>query len=252
MTLREYTQEFMKGIVDYRRSLIKLKEWHPESKAIARMLEKLKDEYMCDENFETIDVDKFLGAEWVRFQMTVSHNLSKTFYGEDYVMRFIEYIDFRDMVENSLMDQPCDQSVYTRIVNHLKIPITDIPRQFIQVISSSDEFMFATNYILKVIHDTLLAPEKHPDVESFRTHVAEHAEKAILALNEKSYYGTYDKEYLTELVMAYRMGFTMIGPLYMTSKIPKNQNKYEDLKAYVDKLWEQFKQNGDSQQGFSV
>ena len=41
MTLREYTQEFMKGIVDYRRSLIKLKEWHPESKATCLWLKDL-------------------------------------------------------------------------------------------------------------------------------------------------------------------------------------------------------------------
>jgi hypothetical protein len=250
MTLHEYTQQFMKNMIDYRQSLIKLREWHPESQAIAKMLEKMKDEYQCDDNFESMTVEKFLEIEWVSFQMTIAYNLSKKFYGEDYVMRFIEFIDFRDMTENTLMDQRSDQSVYTRIVNNLKIPVDQIPKQFVQVLFSSDEFMFATNHILKVIHEEMDSPDKYHSPEEYRANTAEHADKSISVLHEKGYFGTYGKDYLTELMMAYRMGFTMIGPLYIASKIPKNPNKYEDLKLYVDKLWEQYKQqqqNGDGQ-----
>lgn len=246
MTLVEYSQQFMKNMIEYRQSLIRLREWHPESQAIGKMIEKMKDEYGCDDDFEKMSVDNFLASDWVRFQMVIAHNLSKKFYNEDYVMKFIEFIDFRDMVENSLMDQKSDQSIYTRIVNNLKISLEDVPKQFIQVLFSSDEFMFATNYLLKVIHEEVDAPEKYPTIEAYRSHVSEKAEKAMAVLHEKGYFGTYEKNYLVELMFAYRMGYTMIGPLYIASKIPKNPNTYEDLKKYVDKLWEQYKKDGDS------
>lgn len=247
MTLVEYTQCFMKNMIDYRNSLIKLREWNPTSQTIGRMLEKMEGEYGCGDGFEDVTSEKFLESDWVRFQMIIAYNFSKRFYGEDYVMRFIEFIDFRDITENSLMDQKSDQSVYTRIMNHMGVQLNEIPKQFVQVLFTSDEFMFATNFILKVIHEEMDSPDKYPTADHYRTHIDEHAENAISSLNEKGYFGTYEKDYLIELMLAYRLGYTAIGPLYIASKIPKNQNKYEDLKVYVDKLWEQYRnQNGES------
>ena len=244
MTFNEYVSKFMPGIFEYYQSLIKLRSWNLESASITKMLSKLKEEYKCDHNFDKTTVEEFLSDDHIRFQMTISYNLAKEFYNDNYVMRFIEFIDFRDMAENTLIDQKSDISVYTRIVQNLKIPTDQIPSEYIQLMFTSDEFMFATNYILKVIHENMNDPTNYSSVDEYRSHVEKFAEHAISKLNEMNYYGTYEKNYLIELMVAYRVGYNSIGPLYITSKFLKNPNKYEDIKAYVDRLWEQFKQNG--------
>ena len=86
MTLVEYTQRFMKNMIEYRQSIIKLREWNPEGQTVSKMIEKMEGEYGCGEGFEDVTAEKFLESDWVRFQMMIAYNFSRKFYGEDYVM----------------------------------------------------------------------------------------------------------------------------------------------------------------------
>ena len=241
MDLIDYTKQFMFNILEYKESLKKMEGLNKGSDWVSKMLVKLKEEYICDEDFYKISVEQFLDNEWIRFQVVLSKRYSEYFYGPDYVMRFLEFISFRDAMEAVMVDQVSDQSVYTRIVNALNIPLDQIPNKYIQMLYSSDEFMFATNFMLNVIHSEMEDPAKYFTIDEYRSAISHRIDKAIVSLQEKGYFGTYEKEYMMELFIAYKVGFPMIGPLYMTSKFPRNPNKYEDLKIYVNHLWEQYK-----------
>jgi hypothetical protein len=221
----------MKEVSSYRLTMTKLKEWDPSSVIIEETLKRLNEEFPYD----TLSVDKFLESEWVRFQMLLAYNFSKYFYGEGYVMRFIEFMDFRDMVENVLLNQRSEQSVYTRLINKLGISAELIPRKYVQDIYSSDEFLFGTKYIMDKI---TAMPEPGVSLDLYRKEIGELAQTITMDLAEKGYFGTYEKDYLVELMIAYRMGHTEVGNLYIASKIPKNTIKYEDLKQYVNRLWD--------------
>jgi hypothetical protein len=248
MNFIDYTKKFMDEILVYYNVVLKMKEWNPESETIEKILEKLKDEYLCDEGFKDVTPEKFLENEWVKFQMLLAYYYSKHFYGEDHVFKFTEFISIRDMVESVLMEKTSDQSVYTRVVNILNIPLEEIPKHYVQILYISDEFMYATNYILKVLHEEFENPVNCFTVDEYRAKIGPRVEKVIADLNETGYFGTYEKDYLLELMIAYRLGFPVIGPLYITSKFPKNPNKLEDLKNYVNTLWDRFKSEGTDQQ----
>lgn len=222
-----------------------------KSELLNNTLAKINEEFKYNEYIENIRPDiikiwDFLEQnDWIKFQTILYHYYSELLGYEPGSMAYPDFLSTRETVEHLMIEQTSDNSVYTRIVNTLKIPVGIIPRKFVKTFFNSDEFMGATNAILKVIHDTMRDPKSFPSADAFRSYTEELAEGLNNELTDKGYYGTYEKLYLTELMMAYRLGNPGVGPLYITSEFPKNENKYEDLKKFVDKLWEAYEQPRD-------
>lgn len=241
MNLIDYTNKFMQNIYKHYCTIKKIKDINNDSKYVLNIIDKLKQEYGCDDNFQSLSAEAFLEKGLVKFQVLLSKSYSEYFYGPEYIMSLDEFINTKEIIESSFASQISDESVYTRIVNKFRIPIEDIPREIIQMLYISDEFMFSTNYILNVIHMNLEDPKSFFTIDDYRSKISHEIEKTISFLNDKGYYGTYEKDYLIELCISYKIGYPIIGSLYITSQFEKNPNPYENLKRFVEQLWDNYK-----------
>lgn len=226
-------------------NLHKLRDtFNEKSELLNNTLIRINEEYKYNHYIESVRPDlikiwDFLESnDWIKFQSIMYHYYSRLLDYDDGAMAYTDFLSIRETVEHLLIEQKSDMSVYTRVVNTLKIPLQIIPRQFVTTFYNSDEYMAAMAIIIDHIHEKVKDPKSFVGIDSFRTHVREISEKLISELNEKGYYGTYEMLYLAELMMCYKLGHPAVGSLYINSQFPKNTTKYEDLIDFVNKLWE--------------
>lgn len=235
MTLDEYTQRFMKEILNFRSVLTKIKQWDVNREEIDDQIREIDTTYI---GLDGGSVDAFLANDWNRFETVLAKAMSENFYDENYVMGFLEFSSMKTMLEELFVVTPSDKSPYTRICNNLGI-FAEIPAKFISAIYSADEFTYASNFIISSISDEVPDCKIYSEIDEYRQIVAPIAEKCIATLGEQGYFGTYNKETLTELMILYKLG-AMYAPLYHASGIAKVVVSYDEIREFTNKKW-----NGD-------
>lgn len=236
MTLDEYTQRFMKEILNFRSVLTKVKQWDVNREEVDDQIREIDTTYV---GLNSGSSDTFLANDWNKFEVVLAKAMSENFYDENYVMGFLEFSSMKTMLEELFVVSPSDKSPYTRICNSLGI-FAEIPAQFISAIYSADEFTYASNFIMNTIRDDVPDRKIYSEIDEYRQVVGPIAEKCIATLSEQGYFGTYNKETLTELMILYKIGI-MYAPLYYASGIGKMIIPYNEICEFTNKKWSELK-----------